>query len=101
MFECNLITYSDEPAYINTYYAFLAKKIYPVGNDYYLVNDNKKEGDNENGYINTNREENKVQESDNKMNNNISKAFILKYETSNDKPNPKKGNLLRSYNDEY
>ena len=102
MFECYLITYNDEPADANTYHAVLAKKIYPTGNDYYLVNENKKEEGNDNEDLNTNREENKVQENDYKINNNnISKAFVPKFETMNDKPKPKKGNLLKSYNDDY
>ena len=95
MFECYLITYDEEPAEANTYNAVLAKKIYPSGNDFYMA-DTKKEEDNDNDEINTN-EENK--ENDYKM-NNISKAFIPKFETMNDKPKPKKGNFLKSYNDE-
>ena len=100
MFECYLITYSDEPAETNTYLAVLAKKIYPPSNDYYLVNDIKRDEDNDNEDLNINREENKEQNNDYKM-NNISKAFNPKFETVNDKPKPIKGNLLKSYNDEY
>ncbi len=100
MFECYLITYSDEPAETNTYLAVLAKKIYPPSNDYYLVNDIKRDEDNDNEDLNINREENKEQDNDYKM-NNISKAFNPKFETVNDKPKPIKGNLLKSYNDEY
>ena len=100
MFECYLITYSDEPAETNTYLAVLAKKIYPPSNDYYLVNDIKRDEDNDNEDLNINREENKEQDNDYKM-NNMSKAFNPKFETVNDKPKPKKGNLLKSYNDEY
>ena len=98
MFECYLITYSEEPAEANTYHAVLAKKVYPSGNDFYLV-DAKKEEDNDNDEININREETKDQGNDYK-NNNISKAFIPKFETMNDKPKPKKGIVLKSYNDE-
>ena len=93
MFECYLITYSDEPAETNTYLAVLAKKIYPPSNDYYLVNDIKRDEDNDNEDLNINREENKEQDNDYKM-NNISKEFNPKFETVNDKPKPKKGNLL-------
>ena len=100
MFECYLITYSDEPAETNTYLAVLAKKIYPPANDYYLVNDIKRDEDNDNEDLNINREENKEQDNDYKM-NNMSKAFNPKFETVNDKPKPIKGNLLKSYNDEY
>ena len=96
MFECYLITYDEEPAEANTYLAVLAKKIYPPANDYYLVNDAKRDEDDE---LNNNKDDNKQQEIDYKINN--SKTFILKYETMNDKPKPKKGNLLKSYNDEY
>ncbi len=85
MFECYLITYSDDPAETNTYFAVLAKKVYPPGNDYFLVNDIKKDENNEN-------------EEDYK---NLSKTFKPKFETMNDKPKPKKGNLLKSYNDDY
>ncbi len=95
MFECYLITYSDEQAEANTYYAVLAKKIYPTGNDYYLVTDKK---DEDNDKLNMNREENKENEF---KNDNISKTFVPKFETMNDKPKPKKGNFLKSYNDEY
>ena len=95
MFECYLITYSEEPAETNTYCAVLAKKIFPTGNDYFSTND-KKEDDNDK--LNMNKEENK--ENDHK-NINSSKAFVPKFETMNDKPKPKKGNLLKSYNDEY
>ena len=56
----------------------------------------KKEDDNDK--LNMKMEENK--ENDHK-NNNASKAFEPKFETMNDKPKPKKGNLLKSYNDEY
>ena len=95
MFECYFITYSDEQAEANTYYAVLAKKIYPTGNDYYLVTDKK---DEDNDKLNMNREENKENEF---KNDNISKTFVPKFETMNDKPKPKKGNFLKSYNDEY
>ena len=100
MFECYLITYSDEPAETNTYLAVLAKKIYPPGIDYYLVNDIKRDDENDNEELNNNKEENKEQDNDYKM-NNMSKTFNPKFETVNDKPKPKKGNLLKSYNDEY
>ena len=49
-------------------------------------------------YTTKKNEENK--ENDHK-NINSSKAFVPKFETMNDKPKPKKGNLLKSYNDEY
>ena len=85
MFECYLITYDEEPAEANTYFAVLAKKIYPPSNDYYLVNDNKK-----------------VENNDNEEEfNNVSGYFQPKFETMNDKPKPKKGNYLKSYNDDY
>jgi hypothetical protein len=100
MFECYLITYSEEPAETNTYFAVIAKKIYPPENDYYMVNDAKKEEDNESEELNINKEGNKGQDNDFKL-NNISKVFNPKFETMNDKPKPIKGNLMKSYNDDY
>ena len=100
MFECYLITYSEEPAESNTYFAVLAKKIYPPGNDYYLVNDIKKDEENDSEELNINKEKNKEQENDYKL-NNVTKIFNPKFETMNDKPKPKKGNLIKSYNDDY
>ena len=100
MFECYLITYSEEPAETNTYFAVIAKKIYPPENDYYMVNDAKKEEDNESEELNINKEGNKGQDNDFKL-NNISKVFNPKFETMNDKPKPKRGKFLKSYNDDY
>ena len=101
MFECYLITYDEEPAEANTYLAVLAKKIYPSDNDYYLVNEAKRADDNYNEELNDNKYDgNKDQDTDYKKRNSF-KTFNLKYETMNDKPKPKKGNLLKSYNDEY
>ena len=89
IFECYLITYNEEPAEENTYYAVLAKKIYPQGSNYYIINDYKKIGENDSG--------------DNKNNedNVHTKKFEPKFDTMNDKPKPKKGSFAKSYNDDY
>ena len=93
IFECYLITYSEEPAEVNTYTAILAKKIYPGINDSFFMNSEESD-DNA-----TEKEGNKKEE---KLNiTEKMKEFKPKFETMNDKPKPKKGKYLKSYNDDY
>ena len=92
MFECYLITYSEEPAEVNTYLAVLAKKIYPPEKNYYIVNDTKKDGDNDDETINNHKEENKKEDNT----NNVTREFIPKFETLNNKPKANKSIIFRS-----
>ena len=94
IFECYLISYSDEPAEANTYTAILVKKIYPGINENILMNSEESD-------------DNATEKEDNKFGKNIKipeklmKDFKPKFETMNDKPKPKKGKYLKSYNDDY
>ena len=90
MFECYLISYSEEPAEANTYTAVIAKKIYPGRGNSFLINYQESEED-----IKTEKEEH------NKIDEKILKDFKPKFETMNDKPKPKRGRYLKSYNDDY
>ena len=94
IFECYLITYSDEPAEVNTYSAILAKKIYPGNNESFLMNSEESD-DNA-----TEKEGNKREERF-KSTEKMMKEFKPKFETMNDKPKPKRGKYLKSYNDDY
>ena len=94
IFECYLITYSDEPAEANTYTAVLVKKIYPGINENILMNSEESD-DNA-----TEKEEDKT-EKNVKVPEKVMKDFTPKFETMNDKPKPKKGKYLKSYNDDY
>ena len=94
IFECYLITYSEEPAEVNTYSAVLAKKIYPGANDSFLMNSE------ENDDNATEKEGNKKEEKSN-ITEKMMKEFKPKFETMNDKPKPKRGKYLKSYNDDY
>ncbi len=91
MFECYLITYNDEPGEANTYTAILAKKVQPGKNGGFFM-DNQEEEENE---IDTQKEERF------KVSDKLLKDFSPKFETMNDKPKPKKGKYLKSYNDDY
>ena len=93
IFECYLITYSDEPAEVNTYSAIIAKKIYPGNNEKFLMNSEESD-DNA-----TEKEGNKREERF-KLTEKL-KEFKPKFETMNDKPKPKRGKYLKSYNDDY
>ena len=84
IFECYLITYSDEPAEANTYTAVLVKKIYPGINENILMNS---EESNDNA---TEKEEDKAGKNV-KVPEKVMKDFTPKFETMNDKPKPKKG----------
>ena len=94
IFECYLISYSDEPAEANTYTAILVKKIYPGINENILMNSEESD-------------DNATEKEDNKFGKNVKipeklmKDFKPKFETMNDKPKPKKGKYLKSYNDDY
>ena len=94
IFECYLISYSDEPAEANTYTAILVKKIYPGINENILMNSEESD-------------DNATEKEDNKFGKNVkipeklTKDFKPKFETMNDKPKPKKGKYLKSYNDDY
>ena len=94
IFECYLITYSDEPAEANTYTAVLVKKIYPGINENILMNSEESD-------------DNATEKEEDKTGNNVKvpekvmKDFTPKFETMNDKPKPKKGKYLKSYNDDY
>ena len=94
IFECYLITYSDEPAEANTYTAVLVKKIYPGINENILMNSEESD-DNA-----TEKEEDKTGKNV-KVPEKVMKDFTPKFETMNDKPKPKKGKYLKSYNDDY
>ena len=94
IFECYLITYSDEPAEANTYTAVLVKKIYPGINENILMNSEESD-DNA-----TEKEEDKTGKYV-KVPEKVMKDFTPKFETMNDKPKPKKGKYLKSYNDDY
>ena len=94
IFECYLITYSDEPAEANTYTAVLVKKIYPGINENILMNSEESD-DNA-----TEKEEDKTRKNV-KVPEKVMKDFTPKFETMNDKPKPKKGKYLKSYNDDY
>ena len=94
IFECYLITYSDEPAEANTYTAILVKKIYPGINENILMNSEESD-DNA-----TEKEEDKTGKNV-KVPEKVMKDFTPKFETMNDKPKPKKGKYLKSYNDDY
>ena len=94
IFECYLITYSDEPAEANTYTAVLVKKIYPGINENILMNSEESD-DNV-----TEKEEDKTGKNV-KVPEKVMKDFTPKFETMNDKPKPKKGKYLKSYNDDY
>ena len=94
MFECYLISYNDEPGEANTYTAVLAKKIYPGRSARFFL-DNQEEEENELDKEDTQKEE-KIRISD-----KLLKDFAPKYETMNDKPKPKRGKFLKSYNDDY
>ena len=94
IFECYLITYSDEPAEANTYTAVLVKKIYPGINENILMNSEESD-DNA-----TEKEEDKTGKNV-KVPEKVMKDFTPKLETMNDKPKPKKGKYLKSYNDDY
>ena len=93
IFECYLITYSDEPAEANTYTAVLVKKIYPGINENILMNSEESD-DNA-----TEKEEDKTGKNV-KVPEKVMKDFTPKFETMNDKPKPKKGKYLKSYNDD-
>ena len=94
MFECYLISYNDEPGEANTYTAVLVKKIYPGRKGRFLM-DNQEEEENELDKEDTLKEERF------KISDKLLKDFTLKIETMNDKPKPKKGKYLKSYNDDY
>ena len=94
MFECYLISYNDEPGETNTYTAVLVKKIYPGRKGRFLM-DNQEEEENELDKEDTLKEERF------KISDKLLKDFNLKFETMNDKPKPKKGKYLKSYNDDY
>ena len=94
IFECYLITYSDEPAEANTHTAVLVKKIYPGINENILMNSEESD-DNA-----TEKEEDKTGKNV-KVPEKVIKDFTPKFETMNDKPKPKKGKYLKSYNDDY
>ena len=94
IFECYLITYGDEPAEANTYTAVLVKKIYPGINENILMNSEESD-DNA-----TEKEEDKTGKNV-KVPEKVMKDFTPKFETMNDKPKPKKGKYLKSYNDDY
>lgn len=116
MFECYLITYEEEPAELNTYCAIIADKIYPLSDDYYFVNDIKKNDknkiDNEEGTgepkkaQDINNDDGNIDKSnDNNLNINQNikhKKYNPKFETLNDKPKPKKSiTLITAFNDDY
>ena len=94
IFGCYLITYSEEPAEANTYCAILAKKIYPQNKDSFLMN---YEDNDDNA---TEKEESRKEEQFN-VTEKMMKEFKPKIETMNDKPKPKRGKYLKSYNDDY
>lgn len=88
LFECYLITYNEEPAEVNTYSAVLAKKIYSGKSEHDIESD---ENNNDEGKINSGLDEDDKDYYE----------FKPKFETMNDKPRPKKGKYLKSYNDDY
>ena len=94
MFESYLISFNDEPGEANTYTAVLVKKIYPGRKGRFLM-DNQEEEENELDKEDTLKEERF------KISDKLLKDFTLKIETMNDKPKPKKGKYLKSYNDDY
>ena len=94
IFECYLITYSDEPAEANTYTAVLVKKIYPGINENILMNSEESDD-------NATEKEEEKKKKNVKVPEKVMKDFTPKFETMNDKPKPKKGKYLKSYNDDY
>ena len=93
LFECYLITYNEEPAEANTYSAVLAKKIYSGKND----NDTEEDKSNNDG----SKIKPGLDEDNFKIYDKDYYEFKPKFETMNDKPKPKKGKYLKSYNDDY
>ena len=94
IFGCYLITYSEEPAEANTYSAVLAKKIYPTNNGNFIMN-------NEDNDDNATEKEESKKEDNFPITEKMMKEFKPKIETMNDKPKPKRGKYLKSYNDDY
>ena len=107
MFESYLITYNDEPAETNTYYAVLAHKIYPLNDDYYIVNENKNEpeiaqnDDNKNQQKNEEKKYDLISHNLNSIKNKTNKPFVPKFETMNDKPKAKVGLIVAEFNGDY
>ena len=107
MFECYLITYNDEPADAHTNYAILAHKIYPLNDDYYFANEFKKEPDinetdeNKNQQKNEESDFNLISHNLNNIKNNTNKPFMPKFETMNDKPKAKAGQIVTGFNEDY
>ena len=94
MFECYLISYSEEPAEANTYSAVLVKKLYPRKSNSFLINYQENEE--------VEFEKAKTMKDGHlKIDEKIMKDFKPKFETMNDKPKPKRGKYLKSYNDDY
>ena len=94
MFDCYLISYNEEPGEANTYSAVIVKRIFPGRHGSFMMNYQENE-ENELERASTQKIE-KL-----KISEKMLKEHKPKFETLNDKPKPKKGKYLKSYNDDY